>query len=115
MQRHYGRTKSVVAGFVIAGVCLLSLPTAAQQPGPEGPQATVSDDDFVKLNQQIKELNNATFRAFLRMRLLSWEATDSASIRRQAAMQLAMQGVTDLCDHQDEVWLPTAAWLHEAL
>jgi predicted negative regulator of RcsB-dependent stress response len=112
MQSHYGRTKSAIAALIIAAVCLVSLPTAAQQPGPQG---TVSDDDFVKLNQQIKELKNATFRAFLRMQLLNWAATDSAATRRQAALQLASQGVTDLCEHQDEVWLPTASWLHEGL
>ena len=115
MQINYGRTKSVIAGFIIAAACLLNLPTAAQQPGPQAPSGTISDDDLVKLNQQIKELKNATFRAFLRMRLLSWEAIDSAPTRRQAALQLATQGVTDLCDHQDEVWLPTASWLHESL
>jgi len=115
MQINYGRTKSVIAGFIIAAACLLNLPTAAQQPGPQAPRGTISDDDLVKLNQQIKELKNATFRAFLRMRLLSWEAIDSAPTRRQAALQLATQGVTDLCDHQDEVWLPTASSLHESL
>jgi hypothetical protein len=113
MQDHYHRTKSVIAGFIIAGVCLISLPSAAQQAGPQDEQGSVSDDDFIKLNQQIKELKNPTFRAFLRVRILSWESSDSGPTRRQAAMEVATQGVTDLCEHQDELWLPNASWLHE--
>ena len=112
MQNHKHRIKSVIAGFIIVGVCLLSLPTAAQQVGPQSKQASLSDDDFIKLNQQIKELKNPTFRAFLRTRLLSWETSESGPTRRQTAMDVATQGVTDLCEHQDEVWSPTASWLH---
>jgi len=98
--------------FVIAAVCLLSLPTAAQQ---SGPRAVVSDDDFMRLNQQIKELKDPTFRALLRMRLVSWESPESGPVRRQAAMEVATQGITDLCDHQDQVRPATASWLHGSL
>ena len=112
MQNHKHRIKSVIAGFIILGVCLLSLPTAAQQVGPQSRQASLSDDDFIKLNQQIKELKNPTFRAFLRTRLLSWETAESGLTRRQTAIDVATQGVTDLCEHQNEVWSPTASWLH---
>ena len=115
MPRHKLRLKSVIAGFTIAGVCLLSFPITAQQVGPKSKQGTVSDDDFINLQQQIKELKNPTFRAFLRMQLLSWEPRDSGPTRRQAAMEVATQGITDLCKHQDEVWSPTASWLHESL
>ena len=112
MQSHKYCKKSVNAVLMIAAVCLLSFPTAAQQSGPQSKQATVSDDDFIKLHQQIKELKNPTFRAFLRIRLLSSLSPEPSPIRRQAAMDVATQGVTDLCDHQDEVWTPTASWLH---
>ena len=112
MQNHKHRIVSVIAGFIIVGVCLLGLPTAAQQVGPQNKQASLSDDDFIKLNQQIKELNNPTFRAFLRTRLLSWESGESGPTRRQTAMNVATQGVTDLCEHQHEIWSPTASWLH---
>src|SRR5688572_16150049 len=112
MQNHKHRIVSVIAGFIIVGVCLLDLPTAAQQVGPQNKQASLSDDDFIKLNQQIKELNNPTFRAFLRTRLLSWESGESGPTRRQTAMNVATQGVTDLCEHQHEIWSPTASWLH---
>lgn len=115
MQHHKLRVRSVIAGFTIAGVCLLSFPAAAQQAGPRGKQGTVSDDDFISLNQQIKELKNPTFRVFLRMRLISWEPRESGPTRRRAAMEAVAQGMTDLCDHQDEVWSPTASWLHESL
>jgi hypothetical protein len=115
MPGHKRRMKSVIAGFIIAGLCLLSFPVSAQQSGPQSKQGTVSDDDFVSLHQQIKELKNPTFRAFLRMRLLSWESPEAGPTRRQAAMEVASQGVTDLCDHQDEVWSPTTSWLYESL
>lgn len=106
------RIRNVIGAFIIAGVCLLSVPTAAQQSGPQSKEGSVSDDDFIKLHQQIKELKNPTFRAFLRIRLLSWEAPEPTATRRQAAMEIATQGVTDLCEHHDEIWAPTAAWLH---
>ena len=112
MQNHQHRIKSIIAGFIIVGICLLGLPTAAQQVGPQSKQASLSDDDFIKLNQQIKELKNPTFRAFLRTRLLSWETGESSPTRRQTAIDVATQGVTDLCEHQNEVWSPTASWLH---
>ena len=110
MLRQKPRINSVVVAIV--AVCLLSFPAPAQQ---SGPRASVSDDDLMRLNQQIKELKNATFRAFLRMRLVSWEPAEPAPSRRQAAMEVATQGVTDLCEHQDEVWPPTASWLHRIL
>jgi hypothetical protein len=100
MQGHKSRIKSSIAGFIIAGVCLLSFPAAAQQTGPQSKQGTVSDDDFIRLHQQIKELKNPTFRAFLRIRLLSWESPEPGPMRRQAAIEVATQGVTDLCEHQ---------------
>jgi hypothetical protein len=112
MQGHRSRIKSVIASFVIAAVCLLSFPTAAQQTGSQIKQGMVSDDDFISLQQQIKELKNPTFRAFLRIRLLSWESPHPSPTRRQAAMAVATQGVVDLCEHQDEVWPATASWLH---
>ena len=116
MQVHKWSVKSVIAGFVIAGICLLSFSTAAQRNGPpQSQQALVSDDDFVSLGQQINELKNPTFRAFLRMQLLSWESQQPSAARRQAAMEVATQGVADLCEHQDEVWAPTASWLHGSL
>ena len=106
------RPKSVVSGLLIAAVCLLSCPTAAPQSGPQDKEGTISDDDFVSLQQEIKQLKNPTFRAFLRMRLLTWNPADPNPARRQAAMQVASQGVTDLCEHQEEVWAPTASWLY---
>lgn len=111
MSRHKGHIQSVIAGFVLAGVCLLSSSTAAQQPK----EGTLSGDDLINLHQQIKELKNPTFRAFLRMQLLSWESPEAGPTRRRAAMEVAAQGVADLCEHQDEVWSPTASWLYESL
>lgn len=106
------RIKNFVAATV-AVVCLMSLRAAAQEPGPQGKQGTVSDDDFISLHQQIKELKDPTFRAFLTIRLLSWESAEASATRRQAAMEVATQGVTDLCEHQAEIWTPTASWLYE--
>ena len=111
MQGCYRRIRSLIAGLIIAGICLLSFPAQAQQVGPPTNPGAVSDDDFVRLSQQIKELKNATFRAFLRMRLLSW-GSQPGPVRRRAALELAIQGVTDLCEHQDEIWTPTASNLH---
>ena len=105
--------KSHIASLLITALCLLSFPAAAQQTGPQSKQGTISDDDFITLQQQIKELKNPTFRAFLRMRILSWESPQLSSTRREAALELATQGVKDLCEHKDEVWTPTASWFHE--
>ncbi len=113
MPDHKRRTRSIIAGLTIAAVGLLSFPAAAQQAGPQCKHATVGDEDFVSLQQQIKQLKNPTFRAFLRIQLITWQPSDAGPARRQAAMEVATQGVTDLCEHQDEVWLPTASWLHE--
>lgn len=101
--------KRLIAGLIIAGVCFS---TAAQQPGPQSKQVTFSDDDFIRLHQQIKELKNPTFRAFLRTKLLAWESPEASSMRRHAALEVATEGVADLCEYQDEVWLPTASWLY---
>ena len=109
MQSHKCCKRSVKAVFIIAVISLLSFPTAAQQ---QTKHATLSDDDFIRLQQQIKELKNPTFRAFLRIRLLSWESPEPGPVRRQAALEVATQGVKDLCEHQDEVWAATAAWFH---
>ena len=101
--------------IILIGICFLSFPVAAQQPGPQSKQGTLSVDDLIKLNQQITELTDPTFRAFLRMKLLSWEVSEPGPTRRQSVMQVATQGVTDLCEHQNEVWSPTASWLYEGL
>ena len=101
--------------IILIGICFFSFPVAAQQPGPQSKQGTLSVDDLIKLNQQITELTDPTFRAFLRMKLLSWEVSEPGPTRRQSLMQVATQGVTDLCEHQNEVWSPTASWLYEGL
>jgi hypothetical protein len=95
-QMQVQRIKGAMA-YVIIAICLLSSSAAAQQAGPQGKQATVSDDDFIKLQQQITELKNPTFRAFLRMRLLSLASAETNPVRRQAGMEVATQGVRDLC------------------
>ena len=111
MLPHKLRIKSSIAGLVVALVCF---PIAAQQSGPRRKPKIVSNDDFLSLLQQVKELKNPVFRAFLRTRILSWESTEPGP-RRQAALEAAIEGVTDLCEHQDQVWTPTASWLHESL
>ena len=82
--------KRRIRSFTGAINLFTSFPTAAQQPGPQAKQGSISDDDFIKLHQQIKELKNPTFRAFLRIQLLSWQAP-----------------------HQAELWTPNALWLYE--
>src|SRR5687768_3307682 len=104
MQLLNHRSKAVIVCLVVIAVSLLSSSAAAQFAGPQSKPATVSDDDFIKLQQQITELKDPTFRAFLRMRLLSWEPSEPSSMRRQAAMEVATQGVSDLCEHQNEIW-----------
>jgi hypothetical protein len=105
----------IIAALTAMAICLASPRTSAQQPGAQNQRVFISDDDFVSLNQQIKELKNPTFRAFLRMRVLSWYGAETNATRRQAAIQVAAQGLKDLCDHQEEVWSPTATWLHGSL
>ena len=69
MQSHCPRVNAVVAAVVFV-TCLLNSSAVAQEVGPETRQGTVSDEDFRNLQQQIKDLKNPTFRAFLRTRLL---------------------------------------------
>ena len=115
MQTQNRCSRTVIVGFILAGVCLLTLPATAQQAGPSNQHTALSDDDFVTLNQQITELKNPTFRAFLRMRLLTWESAEPGPLRRQTAIDVATRGVADLCEHQNEVWSATAAWLYDGL
>jgi hypothetical protein len=44
MQGHKRRMESVIAGFIIVGLCFLSFPTVAQQSGPQDKQGRVSDE-----------------------------------------------------------------------
>jgi hypothetical protein len=109
----HNRIKSVIAAVIIVAVCVLGFPTTAQQTGPQNKQGAISDDDFIALQQQIKELKNPTFRAFLTIQLLRMDSGEPGPMRRQAAVDAATQGAKDLCEHQDEMWTPNAAWLHE--
>lgn len=105
----------LIVTLAVAAVCTISPRTSAQQSGSQSQQVFVSDNDFISLNQQINELKSPTFRAFLRMRLLGWYVPVPNATRRQAAIQVATQGLKDLCEHQEEVWSPTASWLHGSL
>src|SRR5262245_28960098 len=81
MQGHNHYLRAVIACFLLAGICLVSSPGLAQQAVPLTNKGSVSDEDFLSLQQQIKELKNPTFRAFLRMQLLSWESIAAGPTR----------------------------------
>jgi hypothetical protein len=76
---------------------------------------TISDANFAIISQEVGGLKNPIFRALLRARIVSWKAPDENAERRQAALSVLTEGLSDLCAHQEEVWLPTASWLYDSL
>jgi len=75
----------------------------------------ISDTNFAIVAQQIRDLKNPTFRALLRARIVSWQTSGDSSERRQAALSVTTEGLSDLCANQDEVWKPTASSLYASL
>jgi len=89
--------------------------TQARLAADKNSDITISDTNFAIISQQVRDLKNPTFRALLRARMVSWKAPGSNAERRQAALSVLTEGLSDLCAHQEEVWLPTASWLYASL
>jgi hypothetical protein len=92
--------------------------SSGRNPGPissgyQSSGVTISDIDFTSVAQQIKDLSNPTFRAFLRLRILSWVPAGGSTERREAALAVASEGLSDLCANQNEIWPATAFWLYD--
>lgn len=75
----------------------------------------ISDANFAIIAQQIRDLKSPTFRAFLRVRLVSWVTPGDPADKRQAAIEVTTEGLSDLCANQDDIWRPTARLLYESL
>lgn len=103
-------TASFVAPFASASPGRNPDPIVSDNPAG---QVTISDIDFTSVAQQIKDLSNPTFRAFLRLRILGWVPAGASTERRGAALAVATEGLTDLCANQNEIWPATATWLYE--
>ena len=105
--------------LLIAGAVLLCNPMFlnAQSPKRQSEQqrVSISDDDFANIAQEIKSLDDPTFRVFLRNRILSWLPQDGDKLRLHNALLVASDGLADIQRHKDQIWPPTAAWLRESL
>lgn len=80
----------------------LGSPVSAQNP----------NDEVVSLRQQVTQLKNPTFRAFLRWRLLSKSSIKETP--REAA-SLATEALNDLCENQPKFHPVTAFWIYDGL
>ncbi|HBB97604.1 MAG TPA: hypothetical protein DC054_19660 [Blastocatellia bacterium] len=119
--------KRVINTLAVISLLMFALPRgpirafeSGQQPvqAPSANQytnAVISDTNFAIIAQQVRDLKNPTFRALLRVRIVSWIPPGDNTDRHQAALSVTTEGLSDLCAHQDEVWTPTASWLYESL
>lgn len=101
----------------LVALCCSSLAISAQSgSAPVGSQkVSISDDDFASLAQHIKTLSDPTFRAFLRIRILSWLPDGGDKLRLQNAFLVGRDGLADIQSHQDQMWGPTAARMRESI
>ena len=115
------KLKSGVLCFV--AVCtLLSNAVAPPVAGAYGPfdgdgqsvSPSISPENFSLLAVSVNDLKSPTFRAFLRMRLLSWTQPERPE-GRESALAVATEAVRDLCAHQDDIGGPTAALFFDSL
>jgi len=104
------RTKVFLAGLV-----MLCNPIflQAQSASPQGEQQSISisDDDFAIIAQEIKSLDDPTFRAFLRARILAWLPRDGDQLRLQSVFRVASESLADIKAHEEQIGSATAAWL----
>lgn len=98
---------------------MLSNPVLPQSPTattPSTPQSvSISDDDFSTLAQRIKTLDDPTFRAFLRARILNWIRPDADKLRLQSVLLVASDGLADIKAHEERIGDVTADWFRESL
>lgn len=115
------KLKSSVLCFA-AGCLLLSTALRPPVAGAYGPfdgdgqsvSPSISPENFSLLAVSVNDLKSPTFRAFLRMRLLSWAQPERAA-GRESALAVATEAVRDLCAHQDDIGGPTAALFFASL
>ena len=73
----------------------------------------ISDENFATVAQQTGELKDPLFRAYMRARLIGLTTTTDSAARRQAALSVATEALSDLIANQNESWRPQAIWLHQ--
>lgn len=76
---------------------------------------SISDDDFAIIAQEIKSLDDPSFRAFLRARILGWLPRDGDKLRLQNVLLVASESLADIKAHEEQIGSATAAWLRESL
>ena len=76
-------------------------------------KAAISDENFATVAQQIRELKDPSFRAFIRSRIIGLTTSADSAERRQAALSVAAEALSDLCANQDELLSQQASWLHQ--
>jgi hypothetical protein len=115
------KPKASVLCFVVC-CTLLSTAVAPTTAGAHGSfegdgqslSPSISPENFSLLATSVNDLKSPTFRAFLRMRLLSWTQLERPA-GREAALAVATDAVTDLCGHQDDIGRLTATLYFESL
>lgn len=82
-------------------------------PTPSDDKPFISDDNFATVAQQTRELKDPSFRAYMRARLIGLTTPADNAERRQAALSVATEALSDLIANQDDSWRPQAMWLHQ--
>ncbi|HYW72286.1 MAG TPA: hypothetical protein VE961_14715 [Pyrinomonadaceae bacterium] len=115
-----GRRQTVNPGISIfafaLAVCLFPSVKAQKSntapASPDGPPA-ISDENFATVAQQIRELKDPSFRTYMRARLIGLIKPADSAERRQAALSVANEALSDLCANESEVWRAAPSWLHD--
>ncbi len=105
--------------LLLAGVVVLSNPMFPQSLPATTPSTqqsvSISDDDFSTFAQRIRTLEDPTFRAFLRARILNWIRPDADKLRLQSVLLVASEGLADIKAHEEQIGDVTADWFRESL
>ena len=105
----YKTVTCVLALFLVQSAIAQTTATASDQ------NATISDANFVVVAQDIRELKDPHFRALLRARLLDLTKSSDSAERRQAAITLGSEALSDLRDNQSSINTGTVLWLDNCL
>jgi hypothetical protein len=100
---------------ITLALCLapsITAQTSTTTTRPAGENASISDDNFAVVAQDIRELKRPEVRALLRARLLDLTRTSDSTERRQASLSVATEALSDLCANQDGILQPQASWLY---
>ena len=107
--------KRSIFAFALTFCLFSSVLAQRSNPAPSSSDNTpaISDENFAILAQQIRELKDPSFRAYLRARIIGWVNPADSAERRQAALSVANEALSDLCANESDVWRAAPVWLHQ--